>query len=62
VSRQRLLVAALTALALAGLLGWQMHRDRLVKACFDVGGEWYGPRSQCKPPLRPLLQRDYRRS
>ncbi len=61
-SRRRVLVAALTALALLGLLGWQFHRERLVKACLNGGGEWYGPRSVCKGPLRPILQRDYQRS
>jgi hypothetical protein len=62
VTRQRLVIAVLTALALAGLMGWQLHRDRLVKACLDGGGDWYGPHSVCKAPLRPILQRDYQRS
>jgi len=61
-SRGRLLIAGLTAAALVGLIGWQLQRDRLVKACLDAGGEWYGPRSVCRPPLRPILQRDYQRS
>jgi hypothetical protein len=55
----RLLVAGLTLATLAGLLGWQLHRERLVRACMENGGMWYGARSQC---VRPLLQRDYRRS
>jgi hypothetical protein len=62
VSRRRLIIAALTVLALAGLLGWQAHRERLVKACLDGGGEWYGPHSLCRAPQRPILQRDYQRS
>jgi hypothetical protein len=62
VSRRRFLIAALTFLAVAGLLGWQVHRERLVRACVDAGGEWYGPHSICRPPLRPILQRDYQRS
>jgi hypothetical protein len=61
-SRGRLIIAGLTGVALAVLLGWQIQRDRLVKACLDTGGEWHGPRSVCKPPLRPILQRDYQRS
>jgi len=61
-TRQRLIIAALTVLALAGLLGWQFQRERLVKACVDGGGIWHGPRSACKTPVRPILQRDYHRS
>jgi hypothetical protein len=61
-SRRRLIIAALTVLALAVLLGWQAHRDRLVRACVDGGGVWYGPHSACKAPVRPILQRDYQRS
>jgi hypothetical protein len=59
-SRSRIMIAALTLLALAALLGWQFQRERLVKACLDNGGMWYGPQSACKP--RPILQRDYQRS
>jgi hypothetical protein len=61
-SRGRLIVAGLVAVALAGLIGWQAHRERLVKACLEGGGDWYGPRSICRAPLRPILQRDYQRS
>ncbi|HEY7548106.1 MAG TPA: hypothetical protein VH913_01175 [Hyphomicrobiaceae bacterium] len=61
-SRGRLIVAGLTAAALAALIGWQVHRERLVKACLDGGGEWYGRRSICRPPLHPILQRDFQRS
>jgi hypothetical protein len=61
-SPQRLVVAALTAAVLAGLIGWQIQRERLVKACVEGGGVWLGQRSECRPPLRPILQRDYQRS
>jgi hypothetical protein len=61
-SRWRLVIAALTVLGLLGLLGWQFQRERLVKACLDDGGIWYGPQSACKTPARPILQRDYHRS
>ena len=61
-SRPRAIIVILTVLALAGLLGWQIHRDRLVKACVEAGGLWYGPQSACKAPIRPILQRDYQRS
>jgi hypothetical protein len=57
----RLLIAALTALALSGLLAWQLERERLVKACLEGGGVWHGPKSACKSP-RPILQRDLQRS
>jgi hypothetical protein len=60
--RGQLIIAGLTAAALAALLGWELERERLVKACLDHGGEWYGPRSVCRAPLRPILQRDYQRS
>jgi hypothetical protein len=58
-SRGRLIVAGLALAALAGLIGWQVHRERLVRACLGDGGIWYGARSQC---IRPILQRDYQRS
>jgi hypothetical protein len=58
----RLFVVGLTAAVLAGLFGWQVHRDRLVRACLDDGGVWDGPRSFCRAPVRPILQRDYHRS
>ena len=61
-SNQRLIIAVLTLMVLAGLLGWQFQRERLVKACLDGGGLWYGPQSACKAPIRPILQRDYHRS
>jgi hypothetical protein len=61
-SRRRVIIAVLTLLVLAALLGWQLQRERLVKACVDGGGLWYGPLSACKAPIRPILQRDYQRS
>jgi hypothetical protein len=55
----RLIVAGLMLAALTALVGWQVHRERLVRACVEVGGLWHGARSQC---IRPILQRDYQRS
>ena len=60
-SRVRLTVACLIALVLLILLGWQARREQLVKACLDSGGAWTG--SACGPlRIRPILQRDLRRS
>jgi hypothetical protein len=61
-SRWRLVAVGLTAAVLAGLLGWQAHREGLVKTCLADGGVWDGPRSLCREPVRPILQRDYQRS
>lgn len=61
-SRARLLGAGLIAVVLLSLLGWQAHRERLVKACLDAGDMWDGPRSACRPLPRPILQRDLHRS
>jgi hypothetical protein len=58
----RLAIAGLTAAVLAGLLAWQMERERLVRTCVTAGGVWDGPNSLCRDPLRPILQRDYHRS
>lgn len=55
----RLIIAGLTLALLAGLMGWQIQRERLVRTCVEEGGTWHGARSQC---IRPLLQRDYQRS
>jgi hypothetical protein len=57
-SRARLVVVALTTALLAALVGWQIRRERLVRACLEAGGEWHGPRSLCLDPIRPILQRD----
>lgn len=60
-TRMRLMAACLIALALLILLGWQAQRELLVKACLDSGGAWTG--SACGPlRIRPILQRDLRRS
>jgi len=60
-SRGRILMAALMAAALLALLSWQLHRERLVKACLSSGGAWDG--GACGPPrLRPILRRDLHRS
>jgi hypothetical protein len=59
--RPQLLVAGITALLLAALLGWQHHREHLVRTCIDAGGVWYG--SACAPnPIRPILRRALERS
>jgi hypothetical protein len=58
----RLVLVGLVVAALIALLGWQTHRERLVRVCLDTGGEWDGPRSLCREPVRPILQRDYQRS
>ena len=61
-SRSRLIVAVLMLVALAALMEWQFRRERLVRACVDGGGVWYGALSACKHQLRPILQRDLHRS
>lgn len=55
----RLFLAGLMVAVLGGLIGWQVHRERLVRACVEDGGLWHGARSEC---IRPLLQREYQRS
>ena len=60
-SRARIVMAGLIAAALVVLVGWQLHRERLVKACLSTGGAWDG--GACGPPrLRPILRRDLHRS
>ena len=60
-SRARIVIAGLITAALLVLLGWQLHRERLVKACLSSGGAWDG--GGCGPPrLRPILRRDLHRS
>ncbi len=55
--------ALLVVVALAVLFGWQWHRERLMRACLNEGGDWNGRQSRCDPPPgRPILQRDYQRS
>lgn len=62
-SRTRLLIAGATALLLAVLLGWQIRREQLVRACLEKGGYWHGAQSSCGDhPLRPIIQRDLQRS
>jgi hypothetical protein len=60
-SRARLILAALMLVGLAMLMDWQLRRERMVKACVEEGGVWYGPLSTCKHQ-RPILQRDLHRS
>jgi hypothetical protein len=60
-TRGRLLVVGVLGLGLLVLLGWQVHRERLVKACLDTGGVWDG--RGCGPLRnRPILHRDLHRS
>lgn len=61
-SPMRLVIAGLTVMALTALIGWQLRREQVVKACLDSGGEWHGRLSACNPPLRPILRRDLQRS
>lgn len=58
-SRTRVAVAAVTVIVLAVLLGWQVRRERMVRACVEGGGVWHGAVSACR---RPFLQRDLNRS
>jgi hypothetical protein len=60
-SRTRLIIAGTTLVALAVLLGWQYKRERMVRACLEVGGVWNGRLSVCRYQ-RPVLQRDLHRS
>lgn len=60
-SRVKLAIAALLTAALVVLLGWQVHRERLVQACLSGGGAWDG--RTCGPPsVRPILKRALERS
>jgi len=55
-SPPRVALACLLGAALVGLVGWQWHRERLVRFCQETGGAWDG--SRCLPSRsRPLLQR-----
>jgi len=57
----RLLAAVLIGAVLVGLLGWQLHRERLVKGCLDAGGSWDG--RSCGPlRTRPILRRELHHS
>ncbi len=60
-SRGRLLITAVIGAGLLVLFGWQLHRERLVRACLSAGGAWDG--GACGPlRLRPLLRRALERS
>jgi hypothetical protein len=57
----QIIAAVVVVVGLAGLIGWQRHRDGLVTACHAAGNVWDGARSQCREAVRPILQRDLRR-
>jgi hypothetical protein len=60
-TRVRLLAVCVIMALVLVLLGWQARREELVRACLDGGGAWTG--SACGPlRLRPIIQRDLRRS
>jgi hypothetical protein len=60
-SPTRLLIMLALGALLAALLGWQVQREQLVRACLDKGGAWDG--GSCGPPrVRPILRRDLQRS
>jgi hypothetical protein len=60
-TRPRLVAATVIGAVLLVLFGWQLHRERLVKACLASGGGWDG--RACGPPsVRPILRRDLQRS
>ncbi len=62
-SRVRWLTLGVMLVALAGLLVWQQHRERLVAACQTSGGIWDGRHGLCAPALpSPILKRDIERS
>jgi hypothetical protein len=61
VSRIKLIATGLITALLLTLLGWQLHRERLVQACLASGGAWDG--RACGPPsVRPILRRALERS
>jgi hypothetical protein len=60
-SRIKLVATGLITALLLTLLGWQLHRERLVQACLASGGAWDG--RACGPPsVRPILRRALERS
>ena len=60
-SRGRLIFVGCTTAALLVLAGWQIQREWLIRDCLDAGGIWDG--RTCGPlKVRPILQRDLRRS
>lgn len=60
-SRRRFIFAACVGTALLALFGWQLHREAQIGACLDGGGAWDG--RACGPlKVRPIIQRDLRRS
>ncbi len=60
-NRNKVIIAIALTAVLALLLGWQLHRERLVQACLSSGGAWDG--RACGPPsVRPILRRALERS
>jgi hypothetical protein len=60
-SGTKLVITGVITAVLVALLGWQLHRERLVQACLGSGGAWDG--RACGPPsVRPILRRDLHRS
>ena len=58
----RWMIVAGLALVLAGLLGWQWSRERLIAECVEEGGVWNGAQSRCEEPAgRPILKRGIER-
>jgi hypothetical protein len=58
-SHTRIAIAALICCIVAGLMVWQIQRERRVAACIAAGKVWNGPTSTCDPiRLAPILQRD----
>jgi cytochrome oxidase assembly protein ShyY1 len=60
-SRGRLIFVGCTTAALLVLAGWQLQREWQIKDCLETCGVWDG--RTCGPlKVRPILQRDLRRS
>ena len=61
-TRHRLLVTVAILAALAALMLWQQHRERLMTACLERGGYWDGPGTTCLDTPGPVLKRALERS
>lgn len=59
----RWIAAGVIGTIVAGLLAWQLVRERRIEACQSTGGIWNGARSRCDPaPGRPILRRGIERT